>query len=41
MCNDKKTILYPKKLDSIAEYARLRDERLERLNCELRWRYRC
>jgi hypothetical protein len=29
------------RLELLAEQARLRDEQLERLNCELRWRYRC
>lgn len=30
-----------RRLDHIAVLARLRDEQLERLNQELRWRFRC
>lgn len=30
-----------RRLDRVAARARLRDERLERLNQELRWRFRC
>jgi hypothetical protein len=29
------------RLELLAEHARLRDEQRERLNRELRWRYRC